>query len=168
MSGALKPSQIQLFIVCALAPLVQNLLLIPLHLLQPSFANGNVFAFAVVIPYGAEGERTGFFLQREPGCVVFFRFGGADGGRFEQREEEGAEQVARADDPRGDAVDARVEIVEYKADAAALLNRSLATPLTGGDDFASDGLEFVGEGDDVVAVPADAAADVQQNLRQEL
>src|SRR5436190_11740852 len=33
-------------------------------------------------------------------------------------------------------------------------------------DFAGDGLEVVGEGDDVVAVPAHAAADVQQNLRQ--
>ena len=43
-----------------------------------------------------------------------------------------------------------------------------AVEVTVGDNFTGDRLEIIGEGDDVVAVPAHAAADVQQNLRQKL
>jgi hypothetical protein len=140
-----------------LGPFAQNVLLIPLHLRQPRFADGDIFGFAVVIPHGTEGERAGFFLEGEAGSVVAGKFGGADGGRFEQRQEEGAEQVARADDPRGDAVDARVEVIEAEVDAVEVAV---------GDDFAGDGQEVVGEGDDVVAVPPDPAAELQQNVRK--
>jgi len=75
----------------------------------------------------------------------------------DEREQQSLLHVARTDDPRGDAVDRGVEIVE--ADAHA-------TDVPAPDDLLRDGLQFVGERDDVVAVPAHAAADVECNLRQ--
>src|SRR5687768_2193907 len=140
--------------------LAQHILLMPLHLRHPRFADGHAFALAVEIPHGAEGERAGFFLEGEAGGKVARKFRGPDGGRFEEREEQGAEQIARADDPRGDAIDARVEVVEANVDAAARLERTLAPPASVGDDLTGDGLEIVGERDDMVAVPAYAAADM--------
>src|SRR5262249_27359950 len=94
----------------------EHILLVPLHLSQPRFADGDAFGFAIVIPHGAEGERLALFLEGEAGGEVAGEFGGADGGRFEQGEEQGALEVARADDPRGDAIDARVEVVEAEVD----------------------------------------------------
>jgi len=61
--------------------------------------------------------------------VVTGQFRRADGGRFEQRKEQGAKQVACADDPRGDAVDARIEVVEAEVDAAELVGAVVADRL---------------------------------------
>ena len=74
-----------------------------------------------------------------------------------QRQQQRLAHVARADDPRGDAVDAGVKVIQADAHAAGV-----AAP----DDLLRDGLQVVGEGDHVVAVPAHAAADVQRDLRQ--
>ena len=75
--------------------------------------------------------------------------------RFEQGEQEGLEHGAGADDPGGDAVDAGVEEVEADVDAVEEV---------AADEFLGDGQQVVVEDDDVVAVPADAAADVEQDL----
>ena len=63
--------------------------------------------------------------------------------------------VARADHPGRHAVDAGVEKVEADVHAA---EEVAAHNLLG------DRLQIVGEDHDVIAVPADAAADVQQDL----
>ena len=78
--------------------------------------------------------------------------------RLEQRLEQRLDHVARADGPGRDPVDAGVEVVQSDVHAieevpAHQLQRHR--------------LELVVQDDDVVAVPADAAADVQQQLRQE-
>ena len=51
----------------------------------------------------------------------------------EQRDQERFLQIARADDPRGDAVDARVEVVEAEVDAVRAARH----------DFAGDGEQVV-------------------------
>src|SRR5258708_39261747 len=114
-----------------LASFAQNTFLTPLHLREPRFADGDAFALAAIIPHGAEGQRAGFFLEGEAGGVVAAEFGGAGGGRFEQREEQGARQGACADDPCGDAGGAGVRIVEAEGGAAG------AAPC---DELAGDGL----------------------------
>ena len=63
--------------------------------------------------------------------------------------------AAGADDPGRHAVDAGVEEVEADVHAAEVV---------AADQLLRDRLELVGEDHDVVAVPADAAADVQQDL----
>ena len=67
------------------------------------------------------------------------------------------EHGPRADHPGGHAVDAGVEEVEPDVDAAEVV-----AP----DQLLRDRLQLVGEDHDVVAVPAHAAADVQQDLVQ--
>ena len=114
---------------------------------------------AVVIPDGTEGEGFGFFLESKASGVVAFDFGSFDCGWFEKCDEQGSEHVARPDNPGGHAVNAGVEVIQSDMDAV-----SIAV----GDNFAGDGQEIVGEGDYVVAVPMNAATDVEHNLRQEL
>ena len=113
----------------------------------------------MVIPNRAEGEGFGFFLEGEASGVVAFEFGSLDARRFEQGDEERAKHVAGADDPRGDAVDAGVEVIETDVDAIGIVV---------GDDFASDGEEIVREGYDVITIPANATANVEHDLREKL
>lgn len=72
---------------------------------------------------------------------------------------EGLDHVAGADDPGGDAVDGGVEVVEAEVD--------VGVELAAADELFGDGDEFVVEGDDVVAVPADRAGDVEQEAGAE-
>ena len=120
--------------------------------------SGNILLGAVVIPDRAGRQGLGVFHEREAGRVIAFGFEASqffDG--CNQREQERLGHVARADDPGGDAVDAGVEIIQPDAHAARV-----SAP----HNFLGDGLEIVGERDDVVAVPADAAADVQRDFRE--
>ena len=75
-------------------------------------------AAAVLVPHGADWEGFGLFLQGEAGGVIagLLGFAQADGG-LKQALEEGAQHVAGADDPGGDAVDAGIEIIEADVDA---------------------------------------------------
>ena len=73
---------------------------------------------------------------------------------FEECRKEGFLHGAGAYDPGGDAVDAGVEIVEADVDAVEIL---------AADEFLGGGVEIVGERDDVIAVPTDATADVQED-----
>src|SRR6266542_1613510 len=68
-----------------LASLTEHAFLILLHLTQPGAGAGHALGFAVIIPHDAGRQCFGFFLQRQAGGVVAASFGGADGGRFEQR-----------------------------------------------------------------------------------
>ena len=67
------------------------------------------------------------------------------------------QQVARPDGPRGDAVDARVKIIQSDVDALFKTIRH---------NLSRDGEQVVVQDDNMVAVPTNATADVQQNLRQ--
>ena len=75
--------------------------------------------------------------------------------RFEQGIQQSAQGVARADGPGGDAVDAGVEVIQPDVDSL----QSLVA-----DDFLGDGLQIIVESDHMVAVPAHATADVEQQL----
>ena len=136
----------------------QNFFFVLLHFRQPVFADGDVIRRAVKVPDGAEGQRALFFLQGEAGGEIFGGFGGTQPcRRLQQTDEEGTNDVAGADHPRGDAVDAGVKIIQADVDAVLITVR---------DDFAGDGEQIVVEDDHMVAVPADAAADVEQNFGQ--
>ena len=74
---------------------------------------------------------------------------------FEQGVTQGLEEGPRADDPGGDSVDAGVEEVEAEMGA-----REVVAP----DKLVGDGLGFVVEDDDVVGVPANTPADVEEDL----
>ena len=78
--------------------------------------------------------------------------------RLDHRLEQRLERIARADHPRGDAVDAGVEVVQPDV-------RPLEE--VAAHELLRDGVQVVAEDHDVVAVPADAAADVQQDLGME-
>ena len=109
-----------------------------------------------MIPDGAEGQRLEFLEQRQPrGSIALGLERRRASRRLEQGEQERLEHVPRADDPGGHAVDAGVEEVEADVDAVEVV---------AADDLLRDRLQLVGEGHDVVAVPAHAAADVQQDL----
>jgi len=126
---------------------------------KPSVTDRDGFGVAVVIPGCAEWERFGFLLQGEASGVVAFDFGGFDSGRFEKCDEQGAEHVAGAHNPRGNAIDTSVEVIEANVDATQIAIRG---------NLASDGKKVVGESYDVVAVPANTATDVKHDLRKEL
>ena len=114
---------------------------------------------AVVIPDRAERERLGFLHQGEARGVIAGAFEflvGCVG--FEHRDAERPKQVARADDPRGDAVDAGVEEIQPDMCAAKII---------AAHEFLPDRLQLVVQDNHVVAVPAHAPADMQENLRHE-
>jgi hypothetical protein len=92
--------------------------------------------------------------------VVAAGLGGAEaGGGCEQGGEQGALGVARADGPRRDAVDAGVEKIESDVGAG----KEIPT-----DEFLHDRTRRIVQKHDRVAVPADPAADVQQQAGDKL
>ena len=95
-----------------LVPFAQNIFLIALYFDKPMVADGDALLFAVIIPDRAEGQRLGFFLQCEAGGQVTTGFRRADERRLQQRDEQRAQHVARANRPCGNAVDARIEIIQ--------------------------------------------------------
>ncbi len=137
----------------------QDILFVLADLGEPGAVGGDTLLVAVVFPDGGPGERLGFFHQGEAGGEVTdaLEFLVLMVG-FKEREAEGAEEVAGADDPGGDAVDAGVEEIQTEVGAWEVV---------AADEFLGDAEEFVGERDHVVAVPANAAADVQQDFRHE-
>jgi hypothetical protein len=90
---------------------------------------------AETIPHDAGREDLRFLLQGEAGSVVAGSFGRPDAGRFEQGEEERTQHTPHSDDPRGDSIDARVEVVQPEVHTVETIV---------GDDFAGDRLEIVG------------------------
>ena len=112
-----------------------------------------------MLPHRAEWERPGFFLERETSCVIIFDFGGFYAGRFEESDEERAEHVARTDHPCGHAINAGVEIIQTDMNSLRISVRN---------DLSSDAEKVIRERHDVIAVPTDATADVEQDFRQKL
>ena len=112
------------------------------------------------IPDFAPGERLGRFQQGETAGVVSLGFQLAQlFGWFEEGEKEALLAGAGADDPSGDAVDGGIEKVE-----------SDVGPIQGvaADDLFENRFRRIVEEDDVVTVPADAAADVGQEAGDKL
>jgi hypothetical protein len=120
---------------------------------------GGLVAPAILFPDGAPWEGFAVFHEGEAGGVIAGVLGGA---QFVQRTEEAEEQGflrgARADYPGGDAVDAGIEEIEADVDAA--------NGVAGGY-FLEDAFGGIIEDDDVIAVPADAAADVEKETGNE-
>ena len=131
-------------------------MLVDFYLAEPVGA-GDILALEIFIPDDAERKHLAFLEQSEAAGIVAGGFELAEfRGRFEKRDEQGLEGATGADDPGGDAVDAGVEVVE--ADVSA--GEEIAA-----DQFLHDGLGRVVEKHDVIAIPADAAADVENDLR---
>ena len=108
----------------------------------------------MVVPHCSEGHELHVLEQGQARGKVACLFHLAECvDRLEQGDEQGLEQVARADGPCGDAVDAGVEIVQPEMGAPKVIVA---------DEFMGDGLQLVGHRHHVVAVPAHAPADVQQ------
>ena len=109
-----------------------------------------------MVPDGAERHRLEMFERGEARRVVAARSNWrSSSSRFQERLEKRLQRGPRADHPGGDAIDAGIEEVERDVGAVEIV---------AADDFLHDGTGVVGEDDDVIAVPADAAADVQQDL----
>src|SRR5437588_6856566 len=84
-----------------------------LHFGKPAAGSWNIFRVAIVIPNGAEREGFSFFHQGQTGSVITVEFTGLElGDGSNEGEQKRFEQVARADDPGGDAVDAGVKIIK--------------------------------------------------------
>src|SRR5439155_5436686 len=79
--------------------------------------------------------------------------------RFEQSQEQCFQRVARADYPRRNPVDAGIK--KIKADMSARQEISA-------DNFLHNRTGRIIEENDMITVPADAAADVEQDSRHEL
>ena len=111
-----------------------------------------------MVPDRAEGECLELFQKRQPrgGVAVGLELAKALG-RLEQGEQERLQHGPGADDPGRNPVDAGVEEVEPDVDSVEI---------TAPDQLLGDRHELVGEDHDVVAVPANAAADVQQDFIQ--
>ena len=136
-----------------------RLLPVRLRLGQPRYADGHIMTAAELIPDRAPREGLGFFEQGQTCGQVAVGFGFAELlGGFKQGEKEGFLGGADADDPGGHTVDARVEVVEADAGAA--------------EEIAADQLFHhracrVIEDHHVIAVPAHAAANVEQQAGDE-
>ena len=111
--------------------------------------------FAEVVVNGAEREHFEFFDQSHFTSVVelFFHLFELIR-RFEQRFQKSLLHIAGADDPGDDAIDGGVEIIESDMN----LFRAIV------NNFPGDCLKFIVEEDNMVAVPADGAGDVEQNF----
>ena len=127
-----------------------------LDLSQPIDAGRDVLRLAISIPNRAPWQAFGFLHQREARGVVAGSLGVAKGARLQQGHQQRLERVARADGPSSNPVDAGVE--EIQADVGA---GEQFVP----NEFGGDGLERVIQRDDVVAVPADATTDVEEDFR---
>ena len=126
---------------------------------DPLFSNGDAVLFAEVIPNGSERSGFEFFEESESLRVVHVQLEIAQSvDRFESGAEERFDRVARSDRPRGDAVDRAVEEVEREIGA---LDEVVANELFG------DRAHLIVPCDDVVGVPANAAADVEKDLVDE-
>lgn len=110
--------------------------------------------FAVEVPDGVPGKRFRLFLKRQPRGEIPCGFGGFDFlRRFEEAAEKRLAHVLRADDPRADAVDGCVEVIQSDFNA----------PGSADGDFASEIEKIVVLDNHMIAVPADAAADVKED-----
>ena len=126
---------------------------------DPLFSNGDAVLFAEVIPNGSERSGFEFFEESESLRVVHVQLEIAQSvDRFESGAEERFDRVARSDRPRGDAVDRAVKEVEREIGA---LDEVVANELFG------DRAHLIVPCDDVVGVPANAAADVEKDLVDE-
>ena len=138
---------------------VAGLLFVIFHFFQPRLAGWDIGLTAEFGPNRTPRQGLCFLQEGETPGVIAFGFGRAElRGGFEQGEEQGFLRGTDADDPCGHAIDAGVEVVE--ADAGA--SEEIAA-----DQFFHDGPRLVVEDDDMIAVPTDAAADVQEQARDE-
>ena len=122
------------------------------------FAVGGDFTgLAEVVPDGAEGHGLHGFKEGEAPGIIARVLGFAEGGGgLEEGDEEGALHISGANDPCGDAVDAGIE--EIETDVGAVEEAA-------DNEFACDGEEVVVKGDDMVAIPAHASADMEKEPR---
>ena len=105
------------------------------------------------IPHGPERQGFELFAQGQAGETVVRPLGLPQ--RFDrqkQGEKESLERGAGADDPGSDPVEAGVEIIQGEM-------RPVQGPAA--DDFLGDGEKVVVQDDDMVAVPAEAAAQME-------
>ena len=97
-------------------------------------------------------------MQGQTGGEITGQFAGANERGFQQRNEQCAEHIARANGPGRHAVDAGVKVIQ--PDVHALFKAVHGN-------LAGDGQQIVVQNHHVITVPTHPAADVQQNLRQE-
>src|ERR1051326_7389078 len=96
-----------------LTALAQQALLVLLDFIQPRRSHRNAFALAVKIPNRTKWQRFHLFLQGQARREITGGFGSAKFlRRLEQRNQKRPKHVARADHPRCNAIDARVEIIQ--------------------------------------------------------
>ena len=142
-----------------LRALRKDVLLIGFTFGDPLFSDGNAVLFAEVVPNGSERSGLEFFKKGESLRIVHVEFEFAQSvDRFESGAKERFNRVARSDRPRGDAVDRAVKEVEREIGA---LDKVVANELFG------DRAHLIVPRDDVVGVPANAAADVEKNFVDE-
>src|SRR5665213_1559476 len=143
----------------ALAAFAQSVLLILLHLRQPGFAHRDALGFAVIIPDRRERHGLGLFHQREARGVIAGQFQFLEVvDRVEHGDAQRAKHVPSTDGPRRNPVDAGIEEIQPNM---------RATEIIATHQLLRDAQQGIIQNDDMVAVPANAAADMQQYLRHE-
>ncbi len=134
----------------SLAP--ESIALVTSNVVQPGGADGYPGSQAVIVPHRGPRQCLLLFEQGQPGGVIAFGLGLAQCiQRLQQRQQQGLQQATRSHRPGGHAIDAGVEKVQADPHAG----QEIAA-----HQLLCDGLQFVRQRDNVVAVPAHAAADV--------
>ncbi len=112
-----------------------------------------------MVPHGAIGQALEILERREAAGVVALLLERAElCCRLQERDEQCLEHRARPDHPGGHAVNARVEVIQ--ADVNAIL-------IAAAHDLLREGDQFLVERHHMIAVPAHAAADVEEHLVKE-
>ena len=105
----------------------QHAALVFADLVHECHADGNVLRTAVMIPDGGKRQALELLQQGEaPGEIAFIFVSSQQSARLQQRHEQGAAGVARANRPGADAIDAGVK--EIQADMHPQARRCAQSP----------------------------------------
>ena len=106
-------------------PIAQDVFFVALDFLQPHRPDWRALLQTVIIPNRAEWQCFGFLHQGQPRSVIALAFQLLVlGVRLEHGAAQGAQHVARADDPRCDTVDAGVKVIQTDVRAPEVIARA--------------------------------------------